>query len=53
MYGRHALLEISPAYFHYMTGTHNRATALAKIVGFYTGEQMSYKLGTSTKESQK
>lgn len=32
----HALLEISPAYFHYMTGTHNRATALAKIVGFYT-----------------
>lgn len=32
----HALLEISPAYFHHMAGTHNRATALAKIVGFYT-----------------
>ncbi|WVQ77095.1 hypothetical protein IAR50_006778 [Cryptococcus sp. DSM 104548] len=32
----HALLEISPAYFNYMAGTHNKATSLAKIVGFYT-----------------
>ncbi|ODN92012.1 hypothetical protein L198_05684 [Cryptococcus wingfieldii CBS 7118] len=32
----HALLEISPAYFNFMTSTHNRATSLAKIVGFYT-----------------
>ncbi|WVN89047.1 uncharacterized protein L203_104263 [Cryptococcus depauperatus CBS 7841] len=32
----HALLEISPAYFHFMAGTHNKATSLAKIVGFYT-----------------
>ncbi|KAI9635199.1 phosphatidylinositol-4-phosphate 5-kinase [Dioszegia hungarica] len=31
-----ALLEIAPAYFEHMATTHNKATALAKIVGFYT-----------------
>lgn len=33
-----ALLEIAPAYFAHMATTHNKATALAKIVGFYTGK---------------
>lgn len=33
-----ALLEIAPAYFEHMSNTHNKATALAKIVGFYTGK---------------
>ncbi|WVQ85237.1 hypothetical protein IAT38_007402 [Cryptococcus sp. DSM 104549] len=32
----HAMLEIAPAYFAHLAGTHNRATSLAKIVGFYT-----------------
>ncbi|ORX36029.1 hypothetical protein BD324DRAFT_520177 [Kockovaella imperatae] len=31
-----ALLEIAPVYFEHLAGTHNRATALTKIVGFYT-----------------
>ena len=31
-----ALLEIAPSYFEHLAETHNRATALAKIVGFYT-----------------
>nr|XP_031860899.1 uncharacterized protein CI109_003626 [Kwoniella shandongensis]KAA5527971.1 hypothetical protein CI109_003626 [Kwoniella shandongensis] len=31
----HALLEIAPAYFEHLAGTHNKATSLAKIVGFY------------------
>ena len=35
--GRQALLEISPAYFEHLASTHNKATSLAKIVGFYTG----------------
>ena len=34
---RHALLEIAPAYFEHLAGTHNKATSLAKIVGFYSG----------------
>ncbi|WWC86358.1 uncharacterized protein L201_001232 [Kwoniella dendrophila CBS 6074] len=32
----HAMLEIAPAYFEHLAGTHNKATSLAKIVGFYT-----------------
>ncbi|KAK4684262.1 hypothetical protein P7C73_g5929, partial [Tremellales sp. Uapishka_1] len=32
----HALLEIGPAYFEHLAGTHNKATSLAKIVGFYS-----------------
>lgn len=32
-----ALLEIAPAYFEHMSTTHNKATALAKIIGFYSG----------------
>ncbi|KAL7424765.1 hypothetical protein Q5752_000449 [Cryptotrichosporon argae] len=32
----HALLEIAPAYFGHLANTHNRATSLAKIVGFYS-----------------
>ena len=37
----HALLDIAPAYLEHLAGTHNRATALTKIVGFYTGESHS------------
>jgi 1-phosphatidylinositol-3-phosphate 5-kinase len=32
------LLEIAPSYFEHMSNTHNKATALAKIMGFYTSE---------------
>lgn len=35
---RHALLEIAPSYFEHLEKTHNRATSLAKIVGFYSGK---------------
>ncbi|WVR05981.1 hypothetical protein IAU60_003009 [Kwoniella sp. DSM 27419] len=31
-----AMLEIAPAYFEHLAGSHNKATSLAKIVGFYT-----------------
>ncbi|KAK8866021.1 hypothetical protein IAR55_001172 [Kwoniella newhampshirensis] len=30
-----AMLDIAPAYLEHLAGTHNRATSLAKIVGFY------------------
>lgn len=36
-----ALLEIAPAYFEHMANTHNKATSLAKIVGFYSGESLA------------
>ncbi|ORY33694.1 hypothetical protein BCR39DRAFT_518613 [Naematelia encephala] len=32
----HAMLEIAPAYFEHLATTHNKATSLAKIVGFYS-----------------
>jgi 1-phosphatidylinositol-3-phosphate 5-kinase len=35
---RQALLDIAPSYLEHLANTHNRATSLAKIVGFYTGE---------------
>ena len=35
---RQALLEIAPSYFEHLANTHNKAVALAKIVGFYTSE---------------
>lgn len=35
---RHALLEIAPSYFDHLANSHNRATSLAKIVGFYSGK---------------
>jgi len=38
MFRSHALLEIAPAYFEHLAGTHNKATSLAKIVGFYSGQ---------------
>lgn len=31
------MLEIAPAYSEHLAGTHNKATSLAKIVGFYSG----------------
>jgi 1-phosphatidylinositol-3-phosphate 5-kinase len=46
---RQALLDIAPAYFEYLASTHNKATALAKIVGFYTIK--IHDLQTSTKKS--
>nr|XP_019014824.1 uncharacterized protein I206_00911 [Kwoniella pini CBS 10737]OCF53605.1 hypothetical protein I206_00911 [Kwoniella pini CBS 10737] len=42
----HALLDIAPAYFEHLAGTHNKATALAKIVGFYTVRINDMKAGT-------
>lgn len=35
---RQALLDIAPSYLEHLANTHNKATSLAKIVGFYTGE---------------
>ena len=35
---RQALLEIAPSYFEHLASTHNKAVALAKIVGFFSGE---------------
>ena len=35
---RQALLEIAPSYFDHLANTHNKAVALAKIVGFYTSK---------------
>ncbi|OCF31113.1 hypothetical protein I316_07245 [Kwoniella heveanensis BCC8398] len=42
----HALLEIAPAYFEHLAGTHNKATSLAKIVGFYTVRINDMQTGT-------
>ncbi|WVF70562.1 hypothetical protein IAT40_005353 [Kwoniella sp. CBS 6097] len=42
----HALLEIAPAYFEHLAGTHNKATSLAKIVGFYTVRINDLQTGT-------
>ncbi|EIW72592.1 hypothetical protein TREMEDRAFT_58763 [Tremella mesenterica DSM 1558] len=44
-----ALLEIGPAYFEHLASTHNKATSLAKIVGFYTVR--IHDLQNSTKRS--
>ena len=43
-----ALLEIAPVYFEHLAGTHNRATALTKIVGFYTFKLNDLKAGQKT-----
>ena len=32
---------MAPAYFEHMANTHNRATSLAKIVGFFSGTSCS------------
>nr|XP_019049347.1 hypothetical protein I302_03133 [Kwoniella bestiolae CBS 10118]OCF28277.1 hypothetical protein I302_03133 [Kwoniella bestiolae CBS 10118] len=42
----HALLDIAPHYFEHLAGTHNKATSLAKIVGFYTVKINDLKTGT-------
>ncbi|OCF73919.1 hypothetical protein I204_05767 [Kwoniella mangroviensis CBS 8886] len=42
----HALLDIAPQYFDHLAGTHNKATSLAKIVGFYTVKINDLKSGT-------
>ncbi|WWC58469.1 uncharacterized protein I303_101012 [Kwoniella dejecticola CBS 10117] len=42
----HALLEIAPAYFDYLSGTHNKATSLAKILGLYTVRIQDLKSGS-------
>ncbi|WVQ97361.1 hypothetical protein IAU59_004473 [Kwoniella sp. CBS 9459] len=42
----HTLLEIAPAYFEHLAGTHNKATSLAKIVGFYTVRINDLQTGT-------
>ena len=41
-----ALLEIAPVYFEHLAGTHNKATALTKIVGFFTVKIHDLKSGT-------
>ncbi|WVQ62084.1 uncharacterized protein L199_000219 [Kwoniella botswanensis] len=42
----HALLDIAPQYFDHLAGTHNKATSLAKIVGFYTVKINDLRAGT-------
>jgi 1-phosphatidylinositol-3-phosphate 5-kinase len=44
---RQVLLELGPAYFKYMNQTANKATALAKLVGFYTVEVRNLESGTT------
>jgi 1-phosphatidylinositol-3-phosphate 5-kinase len=41
-----AMLELAPEYFRYMQSTHNKATSLVKIAGFFSG--MPYSAGRST-----
>lgn len=31
------MLELAPEYFRYMQSTHNKATSLVKIAGFFSG----------------
>jgi hypothetical protein len=35
-----AMLELAPEYFRYMQSTHNKATSLVKIAGFFSGESL-------------
>ncbi|KAJ6475055.1 hypothetical protein C8R47DRAFT_1143386 [Mycena vitilis] len=40
------LIELAPSYFRYMDATANRATVLAKLIGFYTIEIRNLESGT-------
>jgi len=40
------LIELAPSYFRYMDATANRATVLAKLLGFYTVEIRNLENGT-------
>jgi 1-phosphatidylinositol-3-phosphate 5-kinase len=44
---RQVLLELAPSYFKYMNQTASRATALAKLLGFYTVEVRNLESGTT------
>lgn len=44
---RQVLLELAPAYFRYMDKTANRATVLAKVLGFYTVEVRNLESGVT------
>lgn len=46
-----AMLELAPEYFRYMQSTHNKATSLVKIAGFFSGESMHDDSQTLLKDS--
>lgn len=43
---RQVLIELGPSYFRYMETTSNRASILAKLLGFYTIELRNLETGT-------
>lgn len=43
---RQVLIELGPSYFRYMETTSNRASVLAKLLGFYTVEIRNLETGT-------
>lgn len=43
---RQVLIELGPSYFRYMETTSNRASILAKLLGFYTVEVRNLETGT-------
>ena len=43
---RQVLIELAPSYFRYMDATANKATVLAKLLGFYTIEIKNLETGT-------
>ena len=43
---RQVLIELAPSYFRYIDSTANKASALAKLMGFYTVEVKNLETGT-------